>query len=160
MKFTGWIGAIALTVVGAQTEIAVPQGQALVCTDSPDNRCVAPASCEGMSGTFTAGGGSIAYMNGVTTLSGGGTMVFPADCAVVCRGDCALAASTVTAPPPPAPAPTGTEGSAPTTAPASVPTAASSALEGQQKGQSSSPTTLQTTSAAAAALVSFGLYFV
>ena len=75
------------------TEFTVPQGHAIVCSDSFDNVCKAPTSCnKNGQVTFDSGQnfnvGSAKQENGYWTVQGGYTIEFPAECIVQCQGDC------------------------------------------------------------------------
>lgn len=77
----------------AATEFTVPEGNEIVCSDSFDNVCTAPTSCnKNGQVTFDSGEnfnvGGTKQENGYWTVQGGYTIQFPAECIVQCQGEC------------------------------------------------------------------------
>ena len=88
-----WSLSVFSLGIYAATEFTVPQGNVIVCTDSFDNVCTAPTSCnKNGQVTFDSGQnfnvGTAKQENGYWTVQGGYTIEFPAECIVQCQGDC------------------------------------------------------------------------
>jgi len=77
----------------AATEFSVPLGSVIVCSDSLDNVCRAPTSCNKNGKVDLDSGnnfnvGDVTQRDGVWTVTGGYKIKFPDACDVQCQGDC------------------------------------------------------------------------
>jgi len=82
-----------LAVGHAATEFDATRGLEIVCSDSMDNVCTAPTSCNSNGQVTLDSGnnlnvGQSGQLNGLWTVRGGYTIRFPDDCFVTCQGDC------------------------------------------------------------------------
>jgi hypothetical protein len=84
----------AVTVLDRQKVVfTLPRTQVIVCTDSLDNICTAPTSCNANgSAKFDPGNNlnvvTAEQRNGLWTIVGGYTISFPSQCTVTCQGNC------------------------------------------------------------------------
>jgi hypothetical protein len=81
------------STVDAAMQFTLPRTEVIVCTDSIDNVCTAPTSCNANgSAKFDPGNnlhvGTAEQRNGVWTIVGGYTISFPSQCDITCQGDC------------------------------------------------------------------------
>jgi hypothetical protein len=82
------------TVVdGAAMQFTLPKDDVLVCSDSLDNVCTAPTSCNKNGKAYFDSGknfnvGKATQNDGVWTIVGGYTIDFPSLCNVTCQGNC------------------------------------------------------------------------
>lgn len=89
---------LALSVVcvdwaKAATQFTVPMDVNVVCTDSLDNRCTYPTSCNknGQVDYIDNGNlniGTTSQVNDQWVIIGGYTIDLPAECVVTCQGNC------------------------------------------------------------------------
>jgi hypothetical protein len=78
---------------GAAMQFTLPKNDVIVCTDSMENICTAPTSCNkngkvalDTGNNFNVGGAT--QDNGVWLIIGGYTIDFPSICNVTCQGNC------------------------------------------------------------------------
>lgn len=81
------------TAVHSTTLFTVPADALIVCSDSIENVCTAPTSCNANGRAFFDPGenfevGSTEQRDGMWTITGGYTIDFPSECEVTCKGDC------------------------------------------------------------------------
>ena len=85
--------ALISTVDGAATQFTLPKDDVIVCSDSLENVCMAPTSCNANGKAVLDAGnnlnvGSATQDNGVWVIKGGYTIDFPSICNVTCKGNC------------------------------------------------------------------------
>jgi hypothetical protein len=80
-------------VDGSAMQFTLPKDDVIVCTDSMENVCTAPTSCNkngkavlDAGNNFHVGGAT--QDNGVWLIRGGYTIDFPSICNVTCQGNC------------------------------------------------------------------------
>jgi hypothetical protein len=95
-----WSGISSVTA-GAATQYTLPKDDVLVCSDSIDNVCVAPTSCnKNGKASFDSGKnlnvGQAAQKDGMWTIVGGYSIDFPSLCNITCKGNCSCSNSSCT----------------------------------------------------------------
>ena len=82
-----------ISMVDGAMQFTLPKDDVVVCTDSMDNICTAPTSCNkngqaklDTGNNFNVGGAT--QDNGVWLIKGGYTIDFPSVCNVTCQGNC------------------------------------------------------------------------
>ena len=80
-------------VDGSAMQFTLPKDDVIVCTDSMENVCTAPTSCNKNGKAVLDTGnnlnvGGATQDNGVWLIKGGYTIDFPSICNVTCQGNC------------------------------------------------------------------------
>ena len=82
-----------VSVADGAMQFTLPKDDVIICTDSMDNVCTAPTSCNkngkavlDTGNNFNVGGAT--QDNGVWLIKGGYTIDFPSICNVTCQGNC------------------------------------------------------------------------
>jgi hypothetical protein len=87
------MSSLFLVVIDAAMQFTLPKDDKVVCTDSMDNVCTAPTSCNknGKVALDTGNNynvGSATQDGGAWLIQGGYTIDFPSLCNVTCQGNC------------------------------------------------------------------------
>jgi hypothetical protein len=87
------LSCITLVISGTATQYTLPKDEVLVCSDSMENVCVAPTSCnKNGKASFDSGKnfnvGQATQKDGMWTIVGGYSIDFPSLCNITCQGNC------------------------------------------------------------------------